>query len=131
MANLAVNCIRCNSSKAANMTPWDLADTTANLVVDRVSARRGNGKSVQSNRTGSRRANSSRKATCPICGRGRNPDYPYCRNCNDKARGRPIAKNPGECKFGRCHKPVATTLFGILSHDYCALHQKQHERGLI
>ena len=131
IANLAVNCIQCNSAKAANMTAWDQADTTANLVIERMARQSGGGTNARNNRSGNRNANTPRQATCPICGRGRNPKYAYCKSCHDKSGGRPIEKKFGECKYGRCHQPVVTAFFGIVTEDYCELHLEQHNRGLI
>lgn len=131
LANLALSCIPCNSAKSSNMDAYDFAETTANLVAERLRTRSGSRQNAPTNRSGNRGSNRPRSATCPICGRGRNPSYPYCRNCSDKAGGRPIAKQPGECKYGRCHEPVVSHLLGILVEDYCELHLKQHRRGLI
>ena len=77
------------------------------------------------------RRSQSRMSPCPICRTPKKAKFPYCLNCHKKAKGRPIEKFFGECAYRRCHKPVATNIFGMGIFPYCPRHQNQHERGLI
>ena len=75
--------------------------------------------------------NTGRLVPCPVCKRNnRNPSQAYCPNCTKKLNGRPAQKLHGECKYGRCHDPVAKGFLG-LPQDYCPPHLRQHQRGLI
>ncbi len=73
------------------------------------------------------------RSRCPICKRPKQAKFPYCLNCHKKlaARGRKAApKQYAECRYGRCHKHAAKDFFGF-PREYCSLHQKQKDHGLI
>ena len=67
---------------------------------------------------------------CPVCKRPKKRQFPYCLNCHKKLCGRPAPKQFGECKYGRCHLPVARGFLG-LPEEFCPQHQSQKNRGMI
>ena len=133
LENLAVTCIRCNSRKADGMSLNDLIDVISSKV-DReapVQKRHSNRNSDRGN-MGNRGRRGGPSKICPSCKRGRKPAHlPYCNNCFKKSQNMPVRKYEGECKYGRCHEQVETSLFGLVQEDYCPRHMEQHRRGLI